>query len=732
MGVFENFPYTNFHGINLDWVLNTIKSFEGVIAELDTKIADGIDKGLDAINFTEMILNVLTNYGVVINVKAPPLGLIPAIGDGTLDDTLAIQGCIDYANSHNGKVVFFPSGSYLTRSLTLKDNVALAGFDKYTTRLILKGGATEPLLKGTSHNNSIAGLTLDGNMSIQVNDIDVVDLTGGKYLFTGLNITDGYTLMKLALTDSIQANDIVFGKAVIKGLDMSGIGKAVFDNIMVEELSELSGRYAIDNSISGAVFTNIYTTTVSTVAINNTGNDCVFEGIIKNATNTLSDSGTGTYYNFYQRGSTLNMKITDETTARALAITEEVTARNQAITDAVSAETTARTQAISTEVTARNQAITDAVSAEATARTQAISTETTARTQAIADAIDAETTARNQAITTETNARKASIDDIMLNVKDFGAVGNGIADDTVAIQTALNTGKKVYLPKGTYLITASLLLDFGNELVGAGTSRTGITNNGSFTAIKMKTPSVTQYNIRINNFTITGNSNGSPYQSGIDLTGMSRAVIENVSVWNCSGSGFRAEGETNSSSVATGWGYCYYNWLYNVHAYGCGSGLALWYTCNDWQIVGGSFSTCSNGVTMELATNIKLIGVSIETSTLNAINLANVHYSSFIGCRLEGAPTGINENSLCSNNFFGNNRMLSAPIVSSSKSSIYINEGEVKNYYNYGVSTLVNSWVVVSGRTPARVYQDVSKRVFIEGDIFGGTVGSIAMQVRTE
>jgi hypothetical protein len=363
MGVFENFPYTNFHGINLDWVLNTIKSFEGVIAELDTKIADGIDKGLDAINFTEMILNVLTNYGVVINVKAPPLGLIPAIGDGTLDDTLAIQGCIDYANSHNGKVVFFPSGSYLTRSLTLKDNVALAGFDKYTTRLILKGGATEPLLKGTSHNNSIAGLTLDGNMSIQVNDIDVVDLTGGKYLFTGLNITDGYTLMKLALTDSIQANDIVFGKAVIKGLDMSGIGKAVFDNIMVEELSELSGRYAIDNSISGAIFTNLYTTTMSTVAINNTGNDCIFEGVIKNATNTLSDSGTGTYYNFYQKGSTLEKKITDEATARTQDIEAETTARTQAIT----AEATARTQAIEAEETARTQAITDAVSAETTA-----------------------------------------------------------------------------------------------------------------------------------------------------------------------------------------------------------------------------------------------------------------------------------------------------------------------------------------------------------------------------
>ena len=28
MAVFENFPYTNFHNLNLDWVLNKLKSFE--------------------------------------------------------------------------------------------------------------------------------------------------------------------------------------------------------------------------------------------------------------------------------------------------------------------------------------------------------------------------------------------------------------------------------------------------------------------------------------------------------------------------------------------------------------------------------------------------------------------------------------------------------------------------------------------------------------------------------
>jgi len=38
-----------------------------------------------------------------------------------------------------------------------------------------------------------------------------------------------------------------------------------------------------------------------------------------------------------------------------------------------------------------------------------------------------------------------------VSVKDFGAVGNGVANDSAAIQNAVNTGKKVYIPSGTYL-----------------------------------------------------------------------------------------------------------------------------------------------------------------------------------------------------------------------------------------------------------------------------------------
>ncbi|RMG91313.1 MAG: hypothetical protein D6706_18360, partial [Chloroflexi bacterium] len=59
-----------------------------------------------------------------------------------------------------------------------------------------------------------------------------------------------------------------------------------------------------------------------------------------------------------------------------------------------------------------------------------------------------------------------------VNAHWFGAKGDGVADDTAAIQAAINylqtTGGVVYLPEGTYIISASLSLYSGITLKGDG------------------------------------------------------------------------------------------------------------------------------------------------------------------------------------------------------------------------------------------------------------------------
>lgn len=50
----------------------------------------------------------------------------------------------------------------------------------------------------------------------------------------------------------------------------------------------------------------------------------------------------------------------------------------------------------------------------------------------------------------------------------YGAVGDGVVDDTVAINLALATGETVFFPKGTYLVTSALIVPNGTRMTGAG------------------------------------------------------------------------------------------------------------------------------------------------------------------------------------------------------------------------------------------------------------------------
>ena len=55
----------------------------------------------------------------------------------------------------------------------------------------------------------------------------------------------------------------------------------------------------------------------------------------------------------------------------------------------------------------------------------------------------------------------------IINVKDFGAKGDGKTDDTKSIQTAINNQSAreiLYFPQGTYMISSPLLYDGGNGL----------------------------------------------------------------------------------------------------------------------------------------------------------------------------------------------------------------------------------------------------------------------------
>lgn len=55
-----------------------------------------------------------------------------------------------------------------------------------------------------------------------------------------------------------------------------------------------------------------------------------------------------------------------------------------------------------------------------------------------------------------------------VSVRDFGAVGDGVVDDTTAINTALAASASVYFPSGTYKVTSALTVTSGAVLYGNG------------------------------------------------------------------------------------------------------------------------------------------------------------------------------------------------------------------------------------------------------------------------
>jgi polygalacturonase len=61
-----------------------------------------------------------------------------------------------------------------------------------------------------------------------------------------------------------------------------------------------------------------------------------------------------------------------------------------------------------------------------------------------------------------------------LNVKDYGATGNGTTNDRTAIvngiSAALSAGKTLYFPSGTYLVGSTITLSSNTRMMGAGDS----------------------------------------------------------------------------------------------------------------------------------------------------------------------------------------------------------------------------------------------------------------------
>jgi len=132
------------------------------------------------------------------------------------------------------------------------------------------------------------------------------------------------------------------------------------------------------------------------------------------------------------------------------------------------------------------------------------------------------------------------------SVKDFGAIGDGVADDTAAIQAAIDAfkpfpvfatgGVEIFFPRGVYRLTNSIDLSGcrGISLSGAGTQVTELRATGNFPVIKSyNTSLVPMADATIKDFTIRGGGNSLSDAHGIETLHTNGCRISNIVIYGC-------------------------------------------------------------------------------------------------------------------------------------------------------------------------------------------------------
>lgn len=130
-----------------------------------------------------------------------------------------------------------------------------------------------------------------------------------------------------------------------------------------------------------------------------------------------------------------------------------------------------------------------------------------------------------------TKTHNRMIEGSVVNVKDYGAVGDGVTDDASAIQAAIDSigasGGEVFFPSGTYLVNAQIDLKTRLTILGEERNNTSIKAGAAITSVLSLTG--TAFNVRIKHIDVNGNGLATKGVSIVGtLTSMAHLHMEDV------------------------------------------------------------------------------------------------------------------------------------------------------------------------------------------------------------
>ena len=272
-----------------------------------------------------------------------------------------------------------------------------------------------------------------------------------------------------------------------------------------------------------------------------------------------------------------------------------------------------------------------------------------------------------------------------VSVKDFGAVGDGVADDTVAIQATITAvgiaGGCVYFPKGTYKITSQLVIyDSNIRLVGDGFKNTTIAaSSASFNM--MRTTNGKSF-ISISDLSFLGGATtNATAQYGIIGGTTATDETSNVLIENC-----RFSNSNNGMVLCSGkyWkvNNCYFDTLIGDIS-GTGYGILSAENSAYGLFTNNQFTgTAGNGRHAVYMS----VGCSYSIASNNIVKGFN--HSAFV-CYATSAQAGVVENIISGNVITGGGSVAiqedAAIYLGGKASSCLVSNNTILNFANIGI-----------------------------------------------
>lgn len=227
-------------------------------------------------------------------------------------------------------------------------------------------------------------------------------------------------------------------------------------------------------------------------------------------------------------------------------------------------------------------------------------------------------------------------DRFVINVRDFGAVGDGVTDDTSAMQAAFDraSGKTVLIPSGTYLVSADLQVKskstirgdgYGSllKLKGAALVVSGLIQGGHVDYWSLRDFQVTRSGavgpaIRLTGDDAVGGNKGAirGYTENVYVSGSTGDCIEfsnaylitntNLNLRNCVGSGL--------------------NFKRGIHGR---------VSANAIQFIGGEIQQNGQAISADSVAAVTFIGTAIEGNKVGVDLINNNRSVSFINSYFE-------------------------------------------------------------------------------------------------